>query len=265
MRTRYSLLMASLCCLVGQANAQFPIVDIGMVALPDGRLEVRMRPDLGFNGIFAALVFTVRWDASSSATLGEFTPTAEVADYNMYPSVPPPPDDVYQSGGYNYSTFTGFGGSLSAQGQSWTADQEFVLGHIAVNNGPANFQLVNDTWTQSHNGNYYVSLNGSEQNGVIYEISTGMVDPGSEKVGFALSPNPARSEGRLTMEQSTAGLLTIEILDAAGRSVQRSSKVVPAGRSTTTIDASTLVPGAYLVRVDAPGGSYSTRWVVQRP
>lgn len=224
-----------------------------------------MRPDQNFNGIFAALVFTVRWDASSSATLGEFTPTPAVASYGMYPSFPPPPDDITVSGGYNYCIFTGFGGSLAAQGESWTAGQEFVLGHIAVVNGPANFQLIEDDWTQGHNGNYYVSLGGSEQNGVIYELTTGQADGPSDMAGIEIGPNPAQSEGRLIVDQPKAGIMRVEVLDAAGRMVHRSSTPVPAGRSVTTIDASALVPGTYLVRVQAPVGSYSTRWVVQRP
>ena len=47
-------------------------VDIGLYQ-NNGVLEVKVRPESDFSGIFSSVVFTVRWDANSGATLGEST------------------------------------------------------------------------------------------------------------------------------------------------------------------------------------------------
>ena len=36
----------------------------------NGQLEVRVRPDAEFNGVFSSIVFTIKWDRSTGAALG---------------------------------------------------------------------------------------------------------------------------------------------------------------------------------------------------
>lgn len=43
------------------ASAQLPTLDITMVAVGGNQLEVKVRPDADFDGLFSSLVFTIRW------------------------------------------------------------------------------------------------------------------------------------------------------------------------------------------------------------
>src|SRR5690606_14927130 len=48
------------------AAAQLPIVDIAAVPV-GGQVEVRVRPDAGFNGLFSSIVFTLKWPEADGA------------------------------------------------------------------------------------------------------------------------------------------------------------------------------------------------------
>lgn len=254
------LLSIPLFFLAQPGKAQLPLLDIGLVTLESGQVEVRMRPDLDFDGLFAQLTFTVRWSASSTATLGEFVPTSLVDDY-MYPAQV----DGAVSGGYNYAVHVGLGSNnLMALGQSWTEGQEFVLGHFEVIDGPATFEIANDTWTGANNADYYVSLNGSEQTGSIYTISTEVADDFSSLPNaITLFPNPTREGSDLTIDQGLAGNVSILVNDATGRTVLSRTVQGVQGRTTHRIDTRSLHPGHYVVQVTGPGMSYALPWVVQ--
>jgi hypothetical protein len=249
--------------LAGAVRAQLPTVDIAMVALPDGRLEVRMRPDQDFDGFFAQLTFTIRWDAASSASVGDFTPTDDVAEYGMNPNLS---GTIVTSGAYKYAPFVGLGGSpLFAVGLAWTADQEFILGHFDVTDGPANFQIVNDDWTAANNGAYYVSLNGEDRTGVIYEITTTVEERDPAVSALELLPNPSSGGTRLALEVPSAGSVRVEVLDASGRVSMTNSFAVPSGRSEHYLDGSALAAGMYQVRITGPGLEATEQWMILHP
>ena len=77
--------------------------------------------------------------------------------------------------------------------------------------------------------------------------STGLAThPVASAGSFALAPNPATGAVRLTWPAASANAQPVQVLDALGREVRRLS--LPAGITQTTLDATGLTPGLYLVR-----------------
>ncbi len=260
MRSNLLFIALPFTLFTGQAQAQLPIVDIGMVPLENGQLELRLRPDAFFDGLFSSLTIAVRHDEASVATLAGFT-TAD--PWNDFINLSYSESVVDQ--GYVYDLYVGFGVAPFYSGfnpTSWTADQEVVLGHFAVNNGPGTFQLV-QVCPPNSQGNYYVSLNSEDRTGIVYEISTSMADRISDVTAITIVPNPSTGPTRLSIDPDHHGPLTVEVLDAAGRTVQQ--RLIAVGSSSFEIDASTLEAGSYLVRVSGPSTSSTVPWIVQEP
>ncbi|MCB0769209.1 MAG: T9SS type A sorting domain-containing protein [Flavobacteriales bacterium] len=262
MRIR-SLLLASLMIMLGVPSlAQLPTVDITMVPSGPDQLEVRLRPDANFDGLFAAIVFTVRWEASSAATLSDFTSAPEVAEYNMYPDVS---GEMGEANGSKYLVYAGFGSSsLLSEGQSWTAGEEFVLGHFTVSGGEADFEIVNDDWTQANNGDYYVSLNGVDRTGVIYELSTSTLEGMVDGPTTLIQPNPSVGDAQLIVQLPEAGVVDLRITDALGRLVHQERVALSAGGGRILLPGAGLGEGSYLVRLSGNGMETTVPWVLQR-
>lgn len=245
---------------VSLVQAQLPMVDIAMVPLEDGRYEVRLRPDLYFDGLFAAVVFTLRWDAGSSTTFS-FDEAQELSDIGM--SINPSGTAVDERA-YRYLSYTGFGGApFYASGYAWNADQEFVLGYFIVTNGPANVVVVEDEWTAGHNGNYYISLNGQDRTGEIYEVSTRIATNSSAVPIVGVVPNPSRDLARLSLEWPVSENVLLEVIDTQGRTCARSSFVTVAGSNTIPLDATQFADGSYKLQLIGDRTQQSTTWVVQ--
>lgn len=262
MRSKQLLLPVLMAFTVVPAMAQLPVVDITMVPIASDQLEVRMRPDAYFDGLFAALVFTVRWESGSTATLSDFTPTPEVADYNMYPDVS---GELGEANGFNYLVYAGFGSSsLLSEGQSWTAGVEFVLGHFTIIGGTGDFEIVNDAWTSANNGDYYVSLNGLDRTGVIYELSTNVGQAQVPGQGARILPNPSSGPAQLDVELSEAGPLEIRVLDATGRLVRAERIASGSGNARYVLPGQELNEGSYFVRVLGDDMDITLPWIVQR-
>src|SRR5690606_1968055 len=86
------------------AAAQLPIVDIAAVPV-GGQVEVRVRPDAGFNGLFSSIVFTLKWPEADGASLGSVTQQSPVT---LYCGVSRSGGEQVD-GGYRYQVFVGFG------------------------------------------------------------------------------------------------------------------------------------------------------------
>ena len=109
-------------------------------------LEVRVRPTTDFDGVFSALVYTIRWDRSTGATLG--TPVQDGASANYMPVAPS--GAVHEVGSMNYQIYAGFGFQrLTTTGETWEAGKEYVIATIPVQ-GTADFELINERKQQRH-------------------------------------------------------------------------------------------------------------------
>lgn len=145
----------------GLLAAAQPTVDIRLVEDGRGSLQVKLRPDGDFNGLFSSLVFTLRWKAASGATLGKGEQAMPELQYMTTNTSGP----TAEEGGYRYQIYAGFGMvPLSNVHTSWKAGEEVTLMTIPVA-GTAAFEIVNDTWTAKNNGDYYAALNGLNKTG----------------------------------------------------------------------------------------------------
>ena len=242
------------------SSAQLPTVDITLVDNGLGEVEVRFRPDLAFDGLFSGLVFTIRWETVSGATLGNVSQPLPVMQY-----IPTGKSgDEEDAGGYRYQIFAGFGFTpLNSIGQSWTPATEYVLCTIPVLGGSSVFEIVNDSWTADFNGDYFVSLNGQDQTGVIYTGSTGFPSMGATGPVMELTPNPSDGHSTLTLEVPDVADIHLEVLNAAGQLVLDRSYPRFSGTLRDSLDLSKAGQGVYVVNLDVAGARQMQRLVVR--
>jgi hypothetical protein len=254
-------LLTSLAFVLGAtAQAQLPLVDATLVDNGNNELEMRIRPDNGFDGLFASIVFTVRWDAASGASIGAVSGVSPADEYITVIKSGPEVNDA----GYRYQVFAGFGFTpLNQVPTSWSAGVEYPLITIPVLNGTSTFELVNDPWTTANNGDYYVSLNGLDQTGVLYQISTGGVSMGAAVSGLSLQPNPTEGIAQLSFDAATNGAIEVEVIDALGRKVHSERVAGLSGRFQRTLDLKAFGSGVYVVNVRSAAGLMTERLVVR--
>jgi len=80
---------------------------------------------------------------------------------------------------------------------------------------------------------------------------------------FTISPNPFRRLATVRYSLPKAGLVTLDVYNAAGRGVL--SQTIRTGRyGTASLDLRALQPGVYIVKVKADGFSVTQKLVVER-
>lgn len=254
-----SLLVAALCASAYAATAQLPTVDITMHRNVAGDLEVYVRPDQYFDGVFSSLVFTIRWAEADGISLGSVSQ--------------PMPQMIYcttsksgteqTSGAYRYQVFAGFGSvAMTNVAASWQAGEEVLICSVDVPTTAGSFELVNDAWTAGANGNYFVSLNGENRTGVIYTFSTGVDAAERASAGPVVWPNP--TTGRLFVQGLPDGIAELEVTDAAGRSWLREQRNFAGGTMDRPLDLTGLASGGYVLGVRSGHGSWSYAIIVTR-
>lgn len=238
-------------------HAQLPTVDVTLVANPNNELEVKVRPDLPFDGLFSSIVFTIRWETASGATLDnplQVLPAAAYIPLSLSGS-------IMTDGTYSYATYAGFGFSpLSNLGASWNAAAEYTLVTIPVQNGTALFEISDDTFTGTMNGSYFVSLNGTDRTGVIYSSSTG-VEAGYPVAEVSVSPNP--TTGMVELQWPGKEDATVEVFNAAGQLLATERFAGGSDGRKALLDLSPSGPGVYTLRVQM-GAMRRTERVVVR-
>lgn len=245
----------------GLSVSALPVLDIALVDQGNGNLEVRFRPDENFDGVFSGIVFTIRWEVASGASLGNEIQVSPVADYIPVTKSGPETDD----GTYRYQPFVGFGfSSLLSEGTSWVAGMEYVLCVIPVLNGVDLFEIMNDPWTSTNNADYFVSLNGSNQTGIIYG-NPAMVVEGAPIAGITvkLQPNPATDATVLTISAARSMVVNVQLCDPAGRTVWQQDVAAFSGTRKESIDLSTLSAGTYMLHMRTSEGLRTERLVIQ--
>jgi Secretion system C-terminal sorting domain len=242
------------------SQAQLPTLDINCQANGASAIDVVVRPNGDFEGVFSSLVFTLRW-AAGTATLGEAEQIGLPAQYMPIASSGP----VVESNGNNYQVFAGFGFiALADMGASWTANDEILLATIPVINGASSFAAVNDDWTGElqNNADFFVSLNGEDRTGALYG-SPSYINAASTSPAWALRPNPAEGYTTLSAFGVPGATASLAIVDALGREVWLEEIMTLEGRAAHTLDLSKLESGTYLVRIQAGAYTSSTRLVVR--
>ena len=230
-------------------------VDIGLYQR-DGHLEVTVRPQQAFDGIFSAVVFTLRWDGSTGATLGPLVQEPELAQYMAIN----PSGGTHTKSNMRYQIYAGFGiNPMASANASWQPGQEYVIATIPVQ-GKADIELVNDSWTgePKNNGDFYLSLGGADRTGVIYK---GLATAAEGDV--QVRPNP--NNGQFTIEFANEGELntTFEIVDPQGKIVFTDAILSLEGPYRRDMDLGRVSAGVYVLKLQR-GEAKSVHKIVVR-
>jgi hypothetical protein len=238
-------ILALMAALAGVSSAQAQeAVDIALHPGSDGNLEVRVVPRSDFDGIFSALVFTLRWDATTGATLGR--PVQD--DVEMATIAVERSGQVHNEGNTNYQIYAGFGMQrLADAGRTWEAGKEYTVATIPVEGG-ANVELVNDGWTGQdvNNGDFYVSLGGQDLTG---NILKGIAVGGNGELGLSVVPNPNRGLFNISIEIPEVIDLRIELVSATGKLVYSEELSGFSGTFRKDMDLTGASSGVYYLKL----------------
>lgn len=235
--------------------SQLPMVDISAHQLPTGEMEVRLRPDAFFDGVLSSVVFTLRWDDAEGVSLGE--PVQDLPQLQYCAVSRSGPEQV--SGGQRYQIFAGFGAvPFTSVGASWQADEEVVLCRIPLQGMSSTCALSNDAWTLANNGGYFISLNGEDRTGEVYETSTGL-EPFRTGLPIEIHPNPASDRVELRFLNGPGPEASLRIRDNLGRLIWSLENAGQDLGGTKVIPTTTWPGGSYFLEMDQPTG----RWVRQ--
>ncbi len=160
--------------LHGTASAQtdvFPSsVDIRLVqgtTADQLKVQLMIHSTAPFGGILSAVTVTIRYDASSCASLG-----AGSSFCTAWSSFTPSPTTV--NNGIAYRTYNGFGVNRLEDAAFdggcdtvLTPEQWFTITTIPVSGNCTAFTLGNDGWTAQNNRNYYLSMGGFDLTGQV--------------------------------------------------------------------------------------------------
>jgi len=252
--------VALLALFTDSAFAQLPLVDATLVDNGNNELEVRVRPDGFFDGLFSSIVFTIKWDAADGANLGSITQPLPADEYISINKSGAEQNDM----GDRYQVFAGFGFTpLSNVPFSWTAGNEYVLMTIPVINGSSTFELLNNSWTAVNNADYYVSLNGLDRTGVLYQISTGVTMGDAALKGFDVQPNPSEGQVSLNFQVAAPQDVRIEVLNSVGQAVLTERLPSFSGPCQVTLDLSPFGSGVYMLNLRTATGVTTQRLVVR--
>ncbi|MDD5696272.1 MAG: HYR domain-containing protein, partial [Bacteroidales bacterium] len=158
---RYPLVLLLLFLFTGQVLLADQI-DIGIFeSSAPNKMEIRMRPDFTINsdGFISGILFTVRWSNPNLAITA--------VDY-IYPYNVGKIGITEFEGGYYYQRFGATPGDYV--GTVIPAGTEKVISLFSyAGSGDICFEIINNEWTQAHNGNFYIEFWGSDYTGIIYE------------------------------------------------------------------------------------------------
>jgi hypothetical protein len=238
-----------------EIQAQSP-VDIGLQYNGD-QLEVVLRPGADFNGILSAVVFTIRWDGSTGATLGDVQQEGSPAQY-----IPVQRSGaIREHGSSNYQVFAGFGTTpIASAGGAWTSGKEYVIATIPVT-GNAEFELVNDVWTHevTNNADFYLSLGGADRTGTIYKGLVSAEGDGS----VSIQPNPNNGIFTFAFDVKTPTDITVEVMNTLGQAVFTDLVREFTGTYRRDMDLTTASSGIYYLKIKR-GEQTTTHKVVYR-
>ncbi|MCU0319877.1 MAG: T9SS type A sorting domain-containing protein [Flavobacteriales bacterium] len=235
--------------------AQSP-VDIGMYRNGD-QLDVYLRPAADFDGIVSSLVFTVRWDGSTGATLGGIQQEGAASQY--LPTLRS--GAVREVGSQRYQVYAGFGMTpIANAGARWEAGKEYLVASIPVN-GKADFELANDAWTSEvkNNADYYLALGGADKTGNIYK----QLASADEDGGVLVQPNPNNGLFAFSFTNRAAMDVTVEVVNSLGQAVFTEELKGFEGTYRKEMDLTTQSNGVYYLRLKRGEGT-STHKIVYK-
>lgn len=135
-------------------------IDIGIFesTVTSNQIDIKIRPDFDIaeNETITAILYTVRWNDTEIAINTEF----------IFPYFIAPQGLPVENGGYYYQVFA----AVPVNAQAIMANQEIITSSFTFTGGEcAQFEIIEDDWTQVNNGNFYIEFLGNDITGIIYE------------------------------------------------------------------------------------------------
>ena len=257
-RSSICTICAFLCAWLTASNASSQsAVDIGLYQ-NGNELEVRVRPEMDFQGVFSSIVFTLRWDADTHVDLEHLQQPSDAAAY-----IPlQPSGGVRVDGDRKYQVFAGFGfNTLQETGSPWRAGREYTIARIPFT-GKAIFELTRDTYAklQDTNADYYVSLGGEDRTGMVYKELAGEA---GDIVALSILPNPNRGQFVLTIPMLENDAMWYEIVNSAGQVIANETPTnITGGRLQKEMDLASEGAGVYMLRIHRKESTETHRIVV---
>jgi len=183
--------------LVSQiALVQANQIDIGVFEAisPNNVIEIKMQPDYNItNEVLTNVQYTVRWPQSSvSLTM----------DY-IYPYFISPQGTPVLYNGYYYQIFA----SEPMANITIAMGEEVLISSFTYSNGTCSyFEIINDSWTLSHNGSVYFEIEGNNRTGKIYNSMAQSVSIGGSVNGGS-SIYLCETTGTLTLTNYSGSIL----------------------------------------------------------
>lgn len=199
-------------------------------------LEVYLIPNYDFDGLFSSIVFTVK---SENEQLSQFRLDPKISNYISISKSGP----THYDSGSSYSIFAGFGFTRIQGDDVWKVGQKIKLGDFLVYE-ESKYDLVNDEFTFTNNGDFYISLNGRDVSGSIVKSETNFSEP-----ELRLYPNPFVDE--LFVFDGGQTVQFVEILDLTGKIVWRTN----VNQYPQIIDTRNLPSGSYFISFTLKDGS----------
>jgi hypothetical protein len=145
--------------LIAFTGARANQIDIGIFESPTitNKIEVKIRPDFTISSqqTVTAILYTVRWD----------NPLVNISVQYINPFFIAPQGQPVENNGYYYQVFA----AAPMNPLAMNANQEYIISSFTFTNGDcANFEIIQNDWTASHNGNVYLEFLGTEVSGIIY-------------------------------------------------------------------------------------------------
>jgi hypothetical protein len=136
--------------------------------------------------------------------------------------------------------------------------------NVATGTVNGKVSVAQDSWTEANNGDYYISVWGSDNTGKILQNATGISDPDGS-VALSVYPNPV-SQGwaYVTLTPKATETLTLTLTDMSGRTVSEQAWSVTGGiDQTMTLNLDGLAKGTYILSVTGNAAQVRQRIVVR--
>lgn len=220
-------------------------------------LEVRLKASGNFDELLSNMVFTISWPTTSGVQLDN----ANLVSLCDRVPIVPNGDGLKQSGGRSYQTYFMLSLQQLASTCPMVSGQEFTVMRIPVTglSSCVEFKLTNDSYTAANNKNYYLSLNGQDRTGSIYQPTAQLCactnisldiatdgQPGQTGWEFYDSSGQVISSGSLSANQTNrtvhlsscrnTGCYRVRITDSAGNGITGGGYTVKVG-GNRVIDA----------------------------
>lgn len=229
----------------GYSNPGTGPVDIKLVEY-ENSLDVEVTTKADFTDSYVTNIqFTLSWDGNNpmmDAIVDDY-----VTDYKLEPQ-----GTVAENNGRHYLTFVMAEAVLLPvefrQGDKLTVlsfDKSSFAGQVTKST------LANDNYTLQTNGDYYISIIGTDQTGVVTAGVTGIPDLSAGNSMLQVYPNPA-SQGfvNIAFMPETDETVTITLTDVSSRTVGVQNMQVNKGIPVVKkVDISGLSGGIYFINV----------------